>query len=94
MIDLSENKPERRINPMQEIIHNTLFPEDPVPVHTSIGEDDIRKFCKSCDLYVAATNSCKIVNENDQARYAARQWCGWASQNGVSGQMTKKGFES
>lgn len=58
----------------------------------SISEEDIAKFCKECDFSKAPV--CSKVGQNDQARYAAREGCGWAEKDGVRGSMTADGFKS
>ncbi len=70
-----------------------LITGDSPYVTKEISEDEIAKFCKGCDSY-RENQPCALAGTNDQARYAARQWCGWASQKSVSGQMTTEGFKS
>lgn len=57
-----------------------------------IAEDAVQKFCAGRDA-LKATGVCRVAGTNDQARYAAREWCGWATVNGVRGAMTAEGFE-
>ena len=59
-----------------------------------ITEARIASFCKGCDIltkdgYHYAKDP---IENNTQARYAARGWCGWAQVNGVRGEMTDLGF--
>ncbi len=55
----------------------------------TIAESAITSFCKGCDNFKGEGIPCEAVGSNDQARYAARKWCGWASVNGK--RTTKKG---
>ena len=48
----------------------------------TIAESQIRKFCKGCDHIGANGKPCKTAGANDQARYVAREWCGWANVHG------------
>lgn len=57
-----------------------------------IAEKTVQKFCGGCDM-LGSDGVCKVAGANDQARYAARRWCGWASVNHVRGSMTDKGFQ-
>lgn len=49
----------------------------------SIDESKITAFCKGCDNFKGEGIPCETVGSNDQARYAVRNWCGWATVNGV-----------
>ncbi len=62
--------------------------------HETIPESKITAFCKPCDHFKGEGIPCPIVKSDDQARYALREWCGWASVKGVRGEMTAKGFKS
>ena len=63
-----------------------------VPTLQVASEADIANFCGPCD-HLMGDNSCQIDRERgNQARYVARDWCGWAFVNGVRGLMTHKGF--
>lgn len=53
----------------------------------SIAESTISAFCNGCDNYKGEGIACPLVGANDQARYAERKWCGWAS---VDGKRTVK----
>jgi hypothetical protein len=53
------------------------FPEDD---RQTILESEISKFCVGCDHFQEG-KPC-FVGSNDQARYAARKWCGWAKTAG------------
>lgn len=35
----------------------------------------------------------RAMGATNQSRYAARNWCGWASVDGKRGNMTKEGFD-
>lgn len=59
---------------------------------SQVEESVIAKFCNGCDR-LQGNGVCKL-DENDQARYAARQQCGWASVNEVRGEMTADGFKA
>lgn len=59
----------------------------------SVSEDKIAKFCGPCDHHVV-NGVCKLAGGNDQARYVARNGCGWARVNGQRGNMTSEGFEA
>ena len=39
---------------------------------------EVAEFCSVCDFYEPG-KPCKIVGEDDQARYVRRDWCGWAN---------------
>ncbi len=62
-----------------------------VPIITIISEENIAKFCSGCDK-LKDNNFCADDAE-DQGRYVARGYCGWATQNSVRGQMTNEGFK-
>jgi hypothetical protein len=55
----------------------------------SISEEKIKAFCGGCDN-LEQDNTC--FTKGDQARYAERLDCGWASMGGVRGRMTIEGF--
>jgi len=57
-----------------------------------VAEATIAKFCGGCDA-LQDDGVCRVAGARDQARYAAREWCGWASVNGVRGEMTSEGFK-
>lgn len=57
---------------------------------SKITKGEILQFCQGCDL-LGSDGVCTLGLE-DQVRYAARESCGWASEDGVRGQMTSKGF--
>jgi hypothetical protein len=59
----------------------------------SISEAKIAEFCGKCD-FLQADNTCQVSDSGDQARYADRRWCGWASVKGIRGKMTENGFVS
>ncbi|MDO8451267.1 MAG: hypothetical protein Q7S76_00170 [bacterium] len=63
----------------------------PVNLTGQIEEARIANFCSGCDA-LQEDGMCRTVNANEQARYAAREFCGWASVNGVRGDMTSEGF--
>lgn len=63
------------------------------PLHMSISEGEVAAFCGECDSRRKEDGIC-FSGENDQSRYAARKWCGYAMVNGVRGQMTKEGFKA
>ena len=60
----------------------------------TIPESRITAFCKGCDHFKGEGIPCPVVKADDQARYALREWCGWASVKGVRGEMTAEGFKS
>jgi|GEM_PF-6043310 len=62
------------------------------PLHLSVSEGEVNAFCSNCDMRRKEDGICSS-GENDQSRYAARKWCGWAEVNGTRGQMTKEGFK-
>lgn len=55
-----------------------------------VAESRIAEFCGGCD-YLGPDNVSR-VGSNNQGRYVDREWCGWASVDGVRGQMTREGF--
>ena len=55
----------------------TLFEVD-----KSIAESKITTFCTGCDFFQGEGIPCKIVGSNNQARYAVRNWCGYANIGG------------
>ncbi|MCL5409494.1 MAG: hypothetical protein M1607_01380 [Patescibacteria group bacterium] len=59
----------------------------------SITRKQIAEFCSTCDFYRGSL-PCRLVGLDDQTRYVARQWCGWASSQGQNGQMSYEGFKS
>lgn len=60
---------------------NGALPGD-YEVEATVAESKITKFCKGCDNFKGEGIPCKTVGSNDQARYAVRNWCGWATVNG------------
>jgi len=62
------------------------LPED-FETPATIAESKITAFCNGCDSFKGEGVPCKVVGSNDHARYAARNWCGWAT---VSGKHTTK----
>lgn len=81
----------RQIKPkLQDFLKQFFDSSSPLP-DKSISEFDISTFCRNCD-YHQLDNMCKIVDSNDQARYAMRKQCGWASMDNVRGNMTESGF--
>lgn len=54
----------------------------------------IADFCHDCDK-LGRDGVCTgvTIGRIHQARYAAREWCGWAVVDGVNGTMTNKGFK-
>jgi len=48
--------------------------------------DAMRRFCGICDNYMK-DGSCRVVGGDDQRWYVMRNWCGWASIEGVSVQQ-------
>lgn len=79
----------RTIEPKIQDIFAELIGAYVLPL--TISEENITMFCKPCDNYIEG-KPCKIVGQNDQARYAARKGCGWASKDGVRGSMSINGF--
>jgi hypothetical protein len=59
-----------------------LLPED-LQTEKQISEADITAFCQGCDNFQSEGVPCNAVGSNDQARYTARKWCGWATVGGV-----------
>lgn len=59
----------------------------------SVSEKEIAEFCGPCDHHVV-NGVCKLAGGNDQARYVARNGCGWASVKGQRGDMTSEGFKA
>lgn len=51
-------------------------------VQATIAESKITSFCKGCDNFKGEGIPCRKVGSNNQARYADRNWCGWATVNG------------
>ncbi len=62
------------------------------PPTEEVAEDLIEEFCSGCDN-LQLNGICARVSPNNQGRYAAREWCGWASVDNVRGQMTSEGFK-
>lgn len=52
-----------------------------------IYEADVEHFCRGCDYFKNVETPCERVGKNNQRRYAARRFCGWAK---VKGKQTKK----
>lgn len=48
----------------------------------SISEASIAEFCRNCEHHAPVGNSCELVPNNDQARYAARGRCDLALSDG------------
>jgi len=81
----------RRIEPeIKDFLAVFLLGASPMP--KSISEAKIARFCQKCDN-LKSDGVCRL-DSNNQAGYVARNWCGWASKNGVRGTMTNSGFES
>jgi len=64
-----------------EAVAQGALPSD-FETQATVSEADITKFCQGCDNFTSGRVPCRAVGSNDQARYAARGWCGWASEEG------------
>lgn len=85
---MTERTSERIIQHLPQDIW--AFWELGVPLHSSVAEEKIAVFCRGCDQ-LKPDGVC-YNGPNDQARYAARLVCGWASIKDVQGTMTVDGF--
>jgi hypothetical protein len=83
----------RKIEPQFQDYNAVAETGEPLFLKGSISEEKIAKFCGGCD-FLQADNICRVVDPNDQARYANRGCCGWARVEGISGKMTKEGFNA
>lgn len=70
---------------MKQVIKE-MSPSD-FEVPRTIAESAITAFCQGCDNYQGEGVACPVVGANDQARYAQRKWCGWAT---IKGERTVK----
>lgn len=57
-----------------------------------VTQEQVRNFCSGCDNFRQDEKCNLFSGEENQPRYVARQWCGWAKVNGLRGEMTSKGF--
>jgi hypothetical protein len=53
----------------------------------AVAESQITTFCTGCDSFKGDSIPCSSVGSNNQVRYAARKWCGWAE---IDGKRTEK----
>ncbi len=68
------------------------LPPEAFESFSTVAESTIASFCKGCDNSGGESKPCKLVGPDDQARYAIRNWCGYAAVSGERGEMTAKGF--
>lgn len=86
-----ELKGSRTVTPRFQDYAVAAFDGVSIAPSRQVAESRIADFCGGCDK-LNADNVCDLVGSNDQGRYVDREWCGWASVDGVRGQMTKEGF--
>jgi len=85
-----------KLRNFQPEIQDIVFPNDGMKEAVRVGnqngtgmavaESQITTFCQGCD-FSKEGSPCSRVGSNDQARYAARGWCGWAE---INGERTEK----
>ena len=85
-----------RLRKFQPEIQDIVFPNSGMKKAAEVGmengtglavaESQITSFCTGCDKFKGEGKPC-FVGANDQARYAARGWCGWAE---IDGERTEK----
>lgn len=89
----NQSMPVRHIDlAIQDVVARTLSGVS-LDANLEIKESMVQGFCSGCDK-LQASGLCNTIDANDQARYAARQYCGWSVVNGVRGEMTEAGFKS
>lgn len=76
--------------------HHDIYTNPGLTDHIKLEE--IRRFCTGqnrlrCDN-LKEDGTCRLDrgDSTDQARYASREWCGWACVGGARGEMTGEGF--
>lgn len=68
------------------------FMDLPQNTITTLTGEQINRFCGPCDNF--GPDGVCVLGRQDQTRYVAREWCGWASVNGNRGTMTDTGFKT
>lgn len=67
---------------VERAIKSGALPEEFEGQTATIPESEITAFCSGCDYFKGEEIPCEMVGSDDQARCAARGWCGCASING------------